>query len=151
MTFSKTTLLAILLPLAWNVSSSNAATGSLRTRRLAANAECTLLVSQALMIDPSGHDDEGEEFECQLDAYETGGVANQAFPLEITKEQRQEFKELLREGDVVPGDSRLDVEGGIWDGTSVKIPPGKVKKKVKKGKKVSDSRRRLAIVTGEKP
>jgi hypothetical protein len=70
-----------------------------RVRRLSPTAECTLLISIKLQIDPTSVEDgdSDEQFECQLDSLETGGIENLAYPLDISREQKKELKQLMKE------------------------------------------------------
>ena len=154
MIFLKSTLAALLVAIVSTASTADAA-GNLRrsaVRRLGPSIECTIQVHALLRLDPTGDEDE-DIFDCELDAYETGGIASQIFPLGIDKDQKKELKELLKAGVIEPNHSRLDVGGGVWDGLEIKVPPGQLKDKVKKGKgkKFEEERRRLFSHVGEKP
>lgn len=153
MIFRKSTILAALfVAVASTVTPANA-TGNLRadSRRLGPNIECTMQVQMLLHLDPEGGEDEAI-FDCELDAYVTGGISGNIVPLGISKEQKEELKQMLKNNDFTPGEDRLDVGGGIWDGMEVKVPPGQMKDKVKKGKGVAEGRRlATSKLTGDKP
>jgi hypothetical protein len=122
-------------------------------RRLSPTAECTLLVSMKLQIDPTSvqDGDDDEQFECQLDSLETGGIDNLAYPLDISINQKKELKKMLDGNKIAPGKSKLSVAQAVWDGEKVKLPKNiTLKDKVKKGATTSTGRR-LAVVTGDKP
>jgi hypothetical protein len=153
MIFNSTSLLfySLFVAAVWVAGPAAAAIGSLRSRRLAPTAECTLMVSQALHTNPTGSDEEEESFDCLLDPSETGGIANMVYPLGISMQQKKELKQMLRDREFTPSDASLQVAGAVWDGLQVKLPPGKLKNKVKKGKKFAQGRRNLAVVEGIKP
>ena len=157
MLFAKTSVCALLAAAASIATIADAAEGSLRSRndrarRLSPTVECTLMTSELLRINPDEFaEDDGESFECMLDSNETGGLANMIYPLDMSKEQRKELREMFRRGTFTPGNTRLNVGGGVWNGVQVKVPPGKLKNKVKKGKNVAEERRRLFSHEGDKP
>ncbi len=122
-------------------------------RRLSPTAECTIVVSIKLQIDPTSvqDGDDDEQFECQLDPLETGGIDNLAYPLDISIDQKKELKKMLDGNKIAPGKSKLSVAQAVWDGDKVKLPKNiTLKDKVKKGATTSTGRR-LAVVTGNKP
>ena len=143
MIFSKSTLAALFIAVVATLSQTDAA-GNLRrsrVRRLGPKVECTVQVQTPLHINPTDDEDEEYLFDCELDEYETGGISSQIFPLGISKEQKKELREMLKAGDIQPNESRLDIGGGIWNGVDIKVPPGQMKDKVKKGKGVATARR----------
>ena len=136
---------------------ANAGEGSLRSvphraRRLAPTVECTLMELELLHENPEEYD-ELPRLDCMLESSETGGIANMIYPLDMSDDQKKEMKQLIDNGSLRPGRSKLNVGGGVWDGVQVKVPPGKMKDKVNKGKgkNSTDKRRRLFSHVGEKP
>jgi Gametolysin peptidase M11 len=125
---------------------------------LAKKIECTVLVSQLLHIDPTLEDDEGEEFECELDPEDApGGFGGLAYPLVTKQEQKMKLREMVAYGDLVPGQSRLSVDADIWDGKTFTLPDHvNLPDAVKNGPHATQERRALAEGgtlkhTGDKP
>lgn len=156
MIFNHKALLSALLL----VASSVQVAGNLRAsggRRLSTDAECTIMIAELLLFDPEQQEEEGEIYECELDPFETGGIPGLSYPLEMTKEQKKEMKQLVKEGFIVASESTLHIGGATWDktGEKVKLPGNmKIKDKVNNGNAygmANKARRNLAILTGDKP
>ncbi len=121
-------------------------------RRKPVSSECVIQAGVKLAIDPQAQtDDDDEFFECELDPSETGGVSGLSVPIRLDIDQKKEFKDKLRRGELVSNESTL-----VFKNSGIKIGNGKILipqgRKVALGKRKNmPHRRRLSDVFGTKP
>jgi hypothetical protein len=104
---------------------STATTGGLRApRKLRPSAECTLMLSVALLEEPWAHaEGDDEMLECELDASETNGIGGLIYPLGLTKNQKKDVLDMIRGGSISPGKSKLMIgqAEATFDGETIKF------------------------------
>lgn len=129
-----------------NLRSATASNSSKKTKA----SECTLMVTELLLIDPSSDSVEDLIFECEMDSEDMDGVPGLILPIQASLNQKNKLKKLLEDGGIIPGKSQL-VHGinAEFNQHGLSLPPGldiaaSVRKNPTKG-------RNLAIVTGTKP
>jgi hypothetical protein len=129
--------------------------GDSSSRRLNADkssttAECTLLVSSFLPVSASLDDD--DIFECELDPSDSDGIQGLSLPLDLSRSQKNVLRDLLRNGRIIPGQSKLEHGAGRrFNSKKFFIPPGfDVAKNVRQNKSQSEIGTRRLGVTGTK-
>jgi len=93
-----------------------------KLRKLAKNSECTVEVAALLAIDPGSQQD--EIFECGVEDVENGKSRKKTLPIQANKEQQKQLKDLLSKGDLVPGQTKLNIAGASVGKEGVFLPPG---------------------------
>ena len=119
-------------------------------RKLLATNDCTIMAIEALGFE--GNEDPEMIIECELSPEDADGIAGISAPIEATREQLQDLRQMIEAGDIVAGEDTLDIEGDVIDEKKrVKIEPtSNIKAKVqKKAKSNKDRRRRLVDTTGD--
>ncbi|KAL7531124.1 hypothetical protein ACHAXR_005221, partial [Thalassiosira sp. AJA248-18] len=102
-----------------------------------AQSDCTILVGFLLPIPnyiapapPPGEEPppalEEEVFDCELDPNDTNGIPNLTRKLQLSTNQKATMKQLMKDGDLIPGQSKFQLAGQnvIFDDGQLKVPPG---------------------------
>jgi len=123
-----------------------------------ASSDCTIQVMTLLQIPGAEPLDEDEVFDCEIDPSDADGKHGQMRKIKMNRAQKKAMKKMLKDGDLVPGHSKLKIKGlGVgFDDREMKIPSGlNVKAKVEKsGDKHSHDlfdRRLNGDMFGQKP
>lgn len=112
--------------------------------------ECTIMVVSDVKEVESPMKDgfQDESIECLMDAADMG-KANQMLPLRASIAQLSKLKNMLKKGDLIPGESTLDPVGAAFNAHGLTFPPGldiaaAVRKNGNNSKK-QNKNRRLAL------
>lgn len=114
------------------------------SRKLAKGSRCTIMVSTLLALEPDGQQE--EQFDCLLDEpVGMKGMSGRIVPIIAEKAQSKQLLQMLKRGDVVPGESSLAIAGAqIASNGGVALPPGldiaaNVRQNIKRtGRKLSE-------------
>ena len=154
--FSKTTLsLFFFAVLSAPITSAAKLRGSKeeshRNLKVSKMTECTLMVVSDLLAEGVSEDMfDDESFECEMDAEDMNGESGQFLPLRASNAQVAKLKKMLKDGNLIPGKSKLEHgANAVFSSDGFFVPPGlDIAKSVRKN---VNKRRRLANTLGTKP
>mmetsp|Transcript_18161 Transcript_18161/g.26955 ORF Transcript_18161/g.26955 Transcript_18161/m.26955 type:complete len:609 (+) Transcript_18161:76-1902(+) len=121
-------------------------------RNLSTASECTIMVASDIRIleGVSEHLEE-DSFECEMAAEDMDMESGQMLRLRVNQGQLAQLKKMLKDGDLIPGESKLVHGANVkFNSDGLFVPPGlDIATNVRKN--VNKKRRRLAKTLGTKP
>ena len=119
-----------------------------------AKSECIIQIAALLQIPNEEQLSEDIVFDCELDPTDANGYSGLTRQLSLNDDQKNSMEQMRKEGRLIPGRSKLQIQGVEFNAREVVVPPGfDVRSKV--GNAHSNGffdRRRLATSTkGIKP
>ena len=123
-----------------------------RNLKISKVSECTIMVaSDVRILEGVSEHLEEDSFECEMAAEDMDMESGQILPLHVLSSQLAQLKKMLKDGDLIPGESKLVHGANVkFNSDGLFVPPGlDIATNVRNN--VNKTRRRLANTLGTKP